>query len=234
MPPTSPVILYAMGPDNQPVPVKADAAGNLLVTATASDAAVAAVLGTVADAAITTDANGTLSGKARGLVVHLVSLLARLPAALGAGNGLKIDGSGTPLPVSGTFYQAVQPVSIDHTTPGTTDAMRMATHPTAAGHAAKSGAGAAVSITLAAAAGVKHKVGSVVVGYDAAPPAGANLLITDDGAVVFQVPITAAGPAPIPVHLESAVANKVMVLTLSAGGGAIVGYLNIPDARTEA
>ncbi|MFA6097551.1 MAG: hypothetical protein WC788_08080 [Candidatus Paceibacterota bacterium] len=35
-----------------------------------------------------------------------------LPAALGAGGGLKIDGSGTALPVSGTFYQATQPVSI--------------------------------------------------------------------------------------------------------------------------
>lgn len=34
-----------------------------------------------------------------------------LPAALGAGGGLKVDGSGTALPVSGTFYQATQPTS---------------------------------------------------------------------------------------------------------------------------
>lgn len=35
----------------------------------------------------------------------------RLPSALGAGGGVKIDGSGTALPVSGTFFQATQPVS---------------------------------------------------------------------------------------------------------------------------
>lgn len=35
-----------------------------------------------------------------------------LPAALGAGGGLKVDGSGTALPVSGTFWQGTQPVSV--------------------------------------------------------------------------------------------------------------------------
>lgn len=35
-----------------------------------------------------------------------------LPAALGTGGGLKVDGSGTPIPVTGTFYPATQPVSI--------------------------------------------------------------------------------------------------------------------------
>jgi hypothetical protein len=35
-----------------------------------------------------------------------------LPAALGTGGGLKVDGSGTALPVSGTFWQATQPVSV--------------------------------------------------------------------------------------------------------------------------
>ncbi len=34
-----------------------------------------------------------------------------LPTALGIGGGLKIDGSGTALPVSGTFWQSTQPVS---------------------------------------------------------------------------------------------------------------------------
>lgn len=41
----------------------------------------------------------------------LAKLAAGLPAALGTGGGLKIDGSGTPVPVSGTFYQVTQPVS---------------------------------------------------------------------------------------------------------------------------
>jgi hypothetical protein len=39
--------------------------------------------GTTTDAAITTDANGTLSAKLRGLVVLFVSLLTRIPATLG-------------------------------------------------------------------------------------------------------------------------------------------------------
>lgn len=43
--------------------------------------------GAVADAAVSTDANGTISAKLRGVIVNLVALLARLPAALtGSGN----------------------------------------------------------------------------------------------------------------------------------------------------
>lgn len=89
-------------------------------------------LGALADAAITTNAAGSVSGKLRGIVAHLVTLLARLPAALGANGGLKVEGvaSGTVIPISdgggllsiddgggtitvdGTFFQATQPVSI--------------------------------------------------------------------------------------------------------------------------
>lgn len=47
----------------------------------------------------------------RGSEATLADILAALPAALGAGGGLKVDGSGTALPVSGTFWQATQPVS---------------------------------------------------------------------------------------------------------------------------
>lgn len=70
-------------------------------------------MGATTDAAVTTDANGTVSGKLRGLVVHLAALLAKLPVALGATGGLTIEGvvGGTAVPVSGTFYQATQPVS---------------------------------------------------------------------------------------------------------------------------
>jgi len=50
---------------------------------------------------VDTDAPGSLSSKLRGMVSRMVQLLARLPAALGAGGGLKVDGSGTALPVSG-------------------------------------------------------------------------------------------------------------------------------------
>ena len=104
------------------IPAALTASGNLKVSVeeggvgggamTVADGADVA-LGAITDAAVTTDANGTVSGKLRGLVVHMVALLAKLPAALGANGGLKVEGvaGGTAVPVSGTFYQATQPVS---------------------------------------------------------------------------------------------------------------------------
>jgi hypothetical protein len=66
---------------------------------TASDGPLNTNLGTTADAAVVTDTTGSISGKIRGLVKWAYE---RMPAALGAGGGLKVDGSGTALPVSGT------------------------------------------------------------------------------------------------------------------------------------
>jgi hypothetical protein len=60
--------------------------------------------GALADAANTTGTTGTVSGKLRGMVQHLATLLTRLPAALGGHGGLVVEGvaSGTAVPVSGT------------------------------------------------------------------------------------------------------------------------------------
>jgi hypothetical protein len=62
-------------------------------------------------------------------------MLAVLPAALGAGGGLKIDGSGTAVPVSGTVAVSsavlgagtaiIGKVGIDQTTPGTTNGVQV-------------------------------------------------------------------------------------------------------------
>lgn len=59
-------------------------------------------LGATTDAAVETDTTGTVSGKLRGLVKLFVNFLSRLPAALGANGGLKIEGvaSGTVVPIS--------------------------------------------------------------------------------------------------------------------------------------
>jgi hypothetical protein len=59
--------------------------------------------GSVLDAAVTTNTTGTVSGKLRGLVAHMVTLLSRLPAALAANGGLKVEGvaGGVAVPVSG-------------------------------------------------------------------------------------------------------------------------------------
>src|SRR5689334_16925532 len=47
-------------------------------------------------------ASSGLNGRLQRVAQRLTSLITLLPAALGAGGGLKVDGSGTPLPVSGT------------------------------------------------------------------------------------------------------------------------------------
>jgi len=61
--------------------------------------------GATTDLAVTSDANGTLSAKLRGLVKIFASVW-------DSGNGrLKVDGSAVTQPVSGTFWQGTQPVS---------------------------------------------------------------------------------------------------------------------------
>jgi hypothetical protein len=83
-----------------------------------------AQLGTLTETAPASDtASSGLNGRLQRIAQRLTSLIALLPTALGAGGGLKVDGSGTALPVSGTvgvsgtvpvsgtFWQATQPVS---------------------------------------------------------------------------------------------------------------------------
>lgn len=61
-------------------------------------------LGDVTEAAPGTDtASSGLNGRLQRIAQRLSSLIALLPTALGAGGGLKVDGSGTALPVSGTI-----------------------------------------------------------------------------------------------------------------------------------
>lgn len=59
--------------------------------------------GSLTETAPATDtASSGLNGRLQRIAQRLTSLIAILPAALGAGGGLKVDGSGTPLPISGT------------------------------------------------------------------------------------------------------------------------------------
>ncbi len=101
---------------------------------------------------------------------------------------------------------------------------------------AVSGAGAAVSITFNAAAGSNYKDGidrknvcaQITFGYDAAPQAGATLKIEDgSGTTVFAVGVTLGGPQQITfTPPRGGTANTAMIITLSAGGGSILAYLN--------
>lgn len=62
-----------------------------------------APIGPTNETAPTTDtANSGLNGRLQRIAQRLTSLIALLPTALGASGGLKVDGSGTALPVSGT------------------------------------------------------------------------------------------------------------------------------------
>lgn len=68
-----------------------------------SDTALAAKLGALTETAPTTDtASSGHNGRLQRIAQRITSLIALLPTALGAGGGLKVDGSGTALPVSGT------------------------------------------------------------------------------------------------------------------------------------
>src|SRR6266576_2758780 len=116
--------------NKEPMPLQLDSAGNLLVNvavgapgggggpATIADGA-DVTQGATTDAAVTSDVNGTLSAKLRGLVKILAD------AWDSANHRIKVDGSGVtqpvsgtvtvtnfinPLPVTGTFFQATQPV----------------------------------------------------------------------------------------------------------------------------
>ena len=60
-------------------------------------------IGDTAETAATTDtADAGLNGRLKRISQRLTSIIALLPTALGAGGGLKVDGSGTALPVSGS------------------------------------------------------------------------------------------------------------------------------------
>jgi hypothetical protein len=83
-----------------------------LPTGAATETTLAAVLtqadfdtkvGSLTETAPGTDtASSGLNGRLQRIAARLTSLIALLPTALGAGGGLKVDGSGTALPVSGT------------------------------------------------------------------------------------------------------------------------------------
>src|SRR6185295_5474876 len=53
-------------------------------------------------APVSDTATSGLNGRLQRIAQRLTSIIALLPTALGAGGGLKVDGSGTALPVSGT------------------------------------------------------------------------------------------------------------------------------------
>lgn len=90
-------------------------------------------------------------------------------------------------------------------------------------------ANTAAVVTYAAQPNLRHVVTGLAWSYSAAPTNG-NLKIEDIlGTTVFSIDITAAGAGVIvfPQPKKSATANTAMIITLAAGGGAVVGKLSI-------
>jgi hypothetical protein len=101
-----PVRVDPTGTTTQPVsaatlPLPSGAATDSSVQALVSATDFDAKVGSLTETAPASDtASSGLSGRLQRIAQRLTSLIALLPSALGAGGGLKIDGSGTSLPVT--------------------------------------------------------------------------------------------------------------------------------------
>lgn len=86
-------------------------------------------------------------------------------------------------------------------------------------------ANTAAVITLAAAEGRRHVAHYIQWSYSAAPTGGR--LTVEDGAgnIILDLDITAAGPGGLTLVLIGS-ANTQMIISLAAGGAAVVGKIN--------
>lgn len=99
---------------------------------------------------------------------------------------------------------------------------------------AVSGAGAAVSVTVTADGARPIVLSQIHCGYDATPAAGSTVKVEDgSGNTVFQAPVPAGGMVQFDFTPNkcSAVKGTALIVTLSAGGGAVLGYLNLNVRR---
>ena len=93
---------------------------------------------------------------------------------------------------------------------------------------------AAAVVTFAAVAGQSNIISGIAFSYSATPAAG-SLTITDGGITVFSIDILSGGAGFIPFDAPvKAAANSALVVTLSAGGTAVVGKLSIFSHWREA
>jgi hypothetical protein len=93
-------------------------------------------------------------------------------------------------------------------------------------------AGAATTITLAAATNYAFTIQDIQWSYSAAPTGG-KLTIANDGVTELEFDITAAGPGSLSLYFPGTV-SKAVVVTLAAPGGAVVGKLNVQYTKESA
>lgn len=91
-------------------------------------------------------------------------------------------------------------------------------------------AGAAATITKAAATDRFHVLDWVAWSYDSAPTGG-GLTITIGGVTYLDIDITAAGPGMMrfdpPIYNPAETRNEAVVITLDGGGGSVQGKVNV-------
>lgn len=95
--------------------------------------------------------------------------------------------------------------------------------------------GSAITVTLAAAAGLRNVIEGISWSLSAAPASPVTLQIKDGATLMDQWYITSAGPSgavPFPRPIRGT-ANTAMTATISAPGGSVVATVNFYGARTE-
>lgn len=93
--------------------------------------------------------------------------------------------------------------------------------------------GAAAVLTITADATRPIVLRQIHCGYDATPAAGCTIEVKDGTTIVWKQPIVAAGPNQFNFDPPRyGTTNTAMVITLSAPGGSILGYLDV-NAYTE-
>ena len=206
----------------------ASAGGSAVSIADGSDV----VEGALADAAIITDTTGTVNGKLRGLVKHAYE---RMPASLGqkamtASFPVVFASDQSSIPVTGTFWQATQPVS----GPLTDVQLRASAVPVSLTSTTITGSVAVTNAALSVVGGgVELTAQRVTIASDST-----GLLSVDDNGSSLTVDAPVATPvfvrlsdgaaaiATLPVSLTSttitgtvAVTSTQLPAALAAGGG---------------
>lgn len=102
------------------------------------------------------------------------------------------------------------------------------TTPTSADYATAS-ADTAVAITYAATAHVIHRIHTVIWSYHGGTVTG-TLTIAVGGSTVAEVAITSTGPGFLPVDFSCKMGDAA-VITLAAGGAAVVGKLTVTHSQ---
>lgn len=106
----------------------------------------------------------------------------------------------------------------------------------AAGNTHAPAANTAAVVTKAAVAAKYHVIRKIFCGYSATPTGGLLTIQDVSGTTVFTVPIPAAGLNTIDFGekgIRTAAVNTALIVTLAAGAGAVVGYLNVIGYSTQ-